>query len=71
MVDTEKIANEFAEATKLMDKSVDTDIDRINRRRRKAELSEWNEDRARAIASEEGIELTDAYLNVVHSLFLT
>ena len=68
MVDKEKIAQEFAEAAKSMDKSVDTDIDSQERSKREAELHQWNEEQARKVAGEDGIELTDAHLQVVYSL---
>ena len=68
MVDKEKLANEFAEAAELMDKSVDTDIASQQRTHREAELRDWSEAQARKIASEAGIELTDAHLQVVQSL---
>ena len=68
MVDKEKLADDFAEAAELMDKSVDTDIDSQKRTHREAELGEWSEAQARKIASEAGIELTDAHLQVVQSL---
>ena len=68
MTDKEKISREFAEDVKLMDTSVDTDIDSQQRSNRDELLNEWNEEQARNIASEQGIELTDAHLQVVHSL---
>lgn len=68
MVDKDKIASELAEAAKFMDKSVDTDVDSQQRANREAMLNEWNEQMAREIASDEGIELTDAHMQVVHSL---
>jgi tRNA 2-thiouridine synthesizing protein E len=68
MVDKEKMAGEYAEAAKLMDKSVDTDIDSQQRTYRETVLRDWNEAQARKIASEAGIELTDAHLQVVQSL---
>jgi tRNA 2-thiouridine synthesizing protein E len=68
MVDKEKLADEFADAAKLMDKSVDTDIDSQQRTYRETELRDWNETQARNIASEAGIELTDAHMQVVQSL---
>jgi tRNA 2-thiouridine synthesizing protein E len=68
MVDKEKLADEFAEAAELMDKSVDTDIDSQQRTHRETELREWSEAQARKIASEAGIELTDAHLQVIQSL---
>jgi TusE/DsrC/DsvC family sulfur relay protein len=68
MIDKEKISRELAEAVKSMDTSVDTDIDSQQRSSRDELLNEWNEELARNIASELGIELTDAHLQVVHSL---
>ena len=68
MIDKEKRDSEFAEAVKSMDTSVDTDIDSQQRSNREELLNEWNEEQARKIASELGIELTDAHLHVVHSL---
>lgn len=68
MVDKEKISRELAEAASLMDKSVDTDIDSQRRAKRDALLSEWSEESAHRVASDEGIDLTDAHLQVVHAL---
>jgi len=68
MIDKEKMANEYAEAVESMDNSVDTDINSQQRSNREERLNEWNEEKARKIASELGIELTDAHLQVVHSL---
>ena len=68
MKDKEKIVSEYTEAAWSMDNSVDTDIDSQLRSNRDELLNEWNEDKARKIASELGIELTDAHLQVVHSL---
>ena len=68
MIDKETISREFTEAVKSMDTSVDTDIDSQQRSNRDELLNEWNEEQARNIASELGIELTDAHLQVVHSL---
>lgn len=68
MNDKEKIASEYAEAIWSMDNSVDTDINSQKRSYREEQLKEWNEEQARTIASELGIELTDEHLQVVHSL---
>ncbi len=68
MNDKEKIASEYAEAIWSMDNSVDTDINSQKRSYREKQLKEWNEEQARTIASELGIELTDEHLQVVHSL---
>jgi tRNA 2-thiouridine synthesizing protein E len=68
MIDKETISREFTEAVKSMDTSVDTDIDSQQRSNRDELLNEWNEEQARNIASKLGIELTDAHLQVVHSL---
>lgn len=50
------------------DKSVDTDIDSQNVTRRKRQLEGWNEQQAREIAKQEGIDLTDEHLAVVRQL---
>ena len=68
MTDKEKRDSEYAEAVWSMDTSVDTDIDSQQRSNREERLNEWNEEQARKIASELGIELTDAHLQVVHTL---
>ena len=68
MTNKEKIADEFAEIVKLMDVSVDTDITSQQRSNREAELHGWNEDQARKVARDEGIELTDAHLQVAQLL---
>lgn len=68
MIDKEKKASEYAEAVWSMDNSVDTDINSQQRSNREELLNVWNEEQASKIASELGIELTDAHLQVVHSL---
>jgi len=68
MKDKEKIASEYAEAIWSMDNSVDTDINSQQHSNREKLLNEWNEEQARNIASELGIELTGAHLQVAHSL---
>lgn len=68
MIDKEKIARQYTEAVRSMDKSVDTDIDSQQRSNREKMLDLWNEDLARKTALEMGIELTDAHLQVVHTL---
>ncbi len=68
MTDKEKIADEFAEAAALTDVHVDTDVDSQQRSRREKQLRGWNEAQAHEIASEEGIELTDEHMQVVHTL---
>jgi TusE/DsrC/DsvC family sulfur relay protein len=68
MVDKEKAAREYAEAVKSMDNSVETDISGMQRQSREAELSRWSEEQARSLANEEGIELTERHLEVVHTL---
>jgi TusE/DsrC/DsvC family sulfur relay protein len=68
MIDKEKIDSEYAEAVWSMDNSVDTDINSQQRSNREKLLNEWDEEQARKIASELGIELTDAHLQVVQSL---
>jgi TusE/DsrC/DsvC family sulfur relay protein len=68
MIDKEKRAGEYAEAVWSMDHSVDTDIDSQQRSNREKLLNKWNEEQARKIASELGIEFTDEHLQVVHSL---
>ena len=68
MVDKEKIADEFSEAVEAMDVSVDTDINSQQRTQREQELQRWSEDQARNIASEEGVELSEAHFKVIHLL---
>lgn len=68
MIDKEKIASEYAEAIWSMDNSVDTDINSQQRSNREELLNKWNEEQARKIASEMGIELTESHLQVIHSL---
>lgn len=68
MIDKEKRDSEYAEAVWSMDNSVDTDIDSQQRSNREELLNMWNEEQARKTASELGIELTDAHLQIVHSL---
>jgi len=68
VIDKAKISSELSEAVKSMDTSVDTDIDSQQRSNREELLNNWNEETAREIASKQGIELTDAHLQVVHSL---
>ena len=68
MIDKEKITNELAEAAELMNVSVDTDINSQQRSNREAELHSWNEEQARKIARDAGVELTDAHLQVVQLL---
>ncbi len=57
-----------AEAVEMMDRSVDTDIASQQRTGREQELQAWDEDRAREIASAEGLELTDAHFKVIQKL---
>jgi tRNA 2-thiouridine synthesizing protein E len=68
MTDKDKKAVTFAEAVELMDMSVDTDIESQQRTKRELELQEWSEERAKAIAKQEGIELTVAHFQVIHLL---
>lgn len=68
MVDKEKIADKLSEAVEAMDASVDTDIDSQQRTQREQVLQHWDEDQARNIASEEGMELSEAHFKVIHLL---
>ncbi len=68
MTDKEKIADEFAEAVEMMNVSVDTDITSQQRSNREVELRVWDEEQARKVARDEGVELTDAHLQVVQLL---
>lgn len=51
-----------------MDVSVDTDIDSQQRTQREQELRRWDEEQARNIAKEEGVELTEAHFQVIYIL---
>lgn len=62
MKQTTSLIDEFA------DKSVDTDIDSQQHTQRELELKDWNEELARGIAKEEGLELTDAHFEVIQRL---
>jgi sulfur relay (sulfurtransferase) DsrC/TusE family protein len=55
MKNNTSLVDEFA------DKSVDTDIDSQQHTQRERKLQNWNEEQARGIAKEEGVELTDAH----------
>ena len=68
MIDKEKISDKYKEAVEAMDTSVDTDIDSEQRKQREQELQGWNEDQARSIASEQGVELSEAHFKVIHLL---
>jgi tRNA 2-thiouridine synthesizing protein E len=68
MYDKDKIAAELAKAVELMDVSVDTEISDQQRSNREAIMSNWSEGQAQQTAKEEGIELTDAHMNVVQLL---
>lgn len=68
MYDSDRISSELAEAVRLMDKSVDTDINVIYRHKREDTLNEWNEEQAYMTAGSLGIELTDEHMQVVHAL---
>ncbi len=67
--ENEQIRRGFEEAYREAgDVSVETDIDAQQRSRRQRELDTWNLDKARATAAEEGIELNNAHLQVIHCL---
>ena len=51
-----------------MDNSVDSDINSQQRSNREELLNRQNDEQARKIAGELGIELTEAHLQVVHTL---
>jgi tRNA 2-thiouridine synthesizing protein E len=68
MFDNERISSELAEAARLMDKSVDTDINSIYRHRREQLLNQWSEAQAHMNAAELGLELSDEHLQVVYAL---
>ena len=68
MFTNERISSELAEAVRLMDKSVDTDINSIYRHSREDILNEWNEGQAYITAGDLGIELTDEHLQVIYAL---
>ena len=68
MIDKEKVSSEYAEAVESMDNSVDTDIPSMQRSNREEELTHWDEDIARSVAVDEGIELTNEHMQVVQAL---
>ena len=68
MIDKEKVSSEYAEAVESMDNSVDTDIPSMQRSNREEELTHWDEDVARSVAVDEGIELTNEHMQVVQAL---
>ena len=68
MIDKEKTADKYRESIEAMDVSVDTDIDSQQRTQREQELQRWDEDQARNIASEEGVELNEDHFKVIHLL---
>lgn len=68
MIDEKQASSEYAKAIESMDTSVDTDIPSMQRNNREDILNRWNLEQAKAIASEEGIDLTDAHLQVIQTL---
>ena len=68
MISKEETAKKLAESDEVMDVSVDTDIESQQRSRRERELQNWNEAKMRKIAAEEGVEITDAHLQVINVL---
>jgi tRNA 2-thiouridine synthesizing protein E len=67
--DEDQISRGFAQAFREAgDVRVDTDVDSQLRASRLRELEDWSLDMARRLAAEEGIELDDARLQVVHCL---
>jgi tRNA 2-thiouridine synthesizing protein E len=68
MMNKEETAKKFAESDKLMDVSVDTDIDSQLHTQRVRELKNWNEAKMRSIATEEGVELFPEHLHVISVL---
>lgn len=68
MIDKDKRTEQLKQAVEAMDTSVDTDIDSQQRTLRKQTLQRWNEDQARKIASDQGVDLNEAHLKVIHLL---
>ena len=68
MINKEETAKKFAESDELMDVSVDTNIESQLHIQRERELQNWDEAKMRNIAAEEGVEITDAHLQVIRML---
>lgn len=68
MTEQKTRTEQLKEAVESMDTSVDTDIDSQQRTQREQELKRWDEDQARQVASEQGVELSEAHLKVIHRL---
>jgi tRNA 2-thiouridine synthesizing protein E len=68
MIEEKTRTEQLKEAVESMDTSVDTDIDSQQRTQREQELKRWDEDQARHMASEQGIELSEAHFKVIHLL---
>lgn len=63
-----KMAQHYAEAIESMDNSVDTDIDSQQRKQRKKELKNWSEEKARLLAEDNKLKLTDEHFRVMYLL---
>lgn len=68
MMNKETSADHYREAIASMDVSVDTDIDSQRHTQREKVLQRWDENQARQIASDEGVELSEAHFKVIHRL---
>ena len=68
MIDEKTSDDQYRESIESMDVSVDTDIDSQRHTQREQELQRWDEGQARHLASEQGVELSEAHLKVIHLL---
>ncbi len=68
MITKETRADQQRESIESMDVSVDTDIDSQRHTERKKVLQRWDEDKARHLASEQGVELNEEHFKVIHLL---
>lgn len=68
MIDEKTSDDQYRESIESMDVSVDTDIDSQSHTQREQELQRWDEDQARHLASEQGVELSEDHFKVIHLL---
>ena len=68
MANTDKITEHYSEAVEAMDTSVDTDIESQQRTQREQLLKNWDEEKARKLASEEEVILSHEHFKVIHLL---